>query len=230
MSEKEVRGEKIVEETITSDKRKEIVESNDSQEVVEEKIEVIEELIAKSTYKILLDELTRLLREDIRSLKRPYPPLINKAFFYVRPHERFLESWLKKWGEIVLIYCGKNNKFVVSLDELAVEFPFSSTKLNKSLSRDDLKKIVGKLVESGKAKWLDTKQEVALIYWISPSYIIDRILLHSREIGFKYITLHLLDKVFPDLPLEEKIALLNTIVTKNKGVWIKKNYAIRLNW
>ncbi len=228
MSEEEIKKEESsklekVDEVEHLEKNSKVVEAS------EEKIEFVEELLAKSTYKILQEELIRLLKEDLKEFQRPYPNLIEKPFFYVRPHKNFLDGWLKKWAEILLSYCGKNNRFTVSIDDLLFHFPFNSMKFNKSLSREDLKLIIDKLVEEGKAKWLDEKREVAIIYWVSPSFIINRILLHSREIGFKYITIHLLDRVFSDLPLSEKIALLNTIVTENKGIWIRKNYAIRLN-
>jgi len=228
MSEREIKREESskiedVEELESAEKISKVEELSDNS------IKFLEELLAQSTYKILQEELIRLLKEDLKIFIRPYPDLVNKPFFYIKPHKNFLEGWLKKWAEVLIIFCGRNNRFVVSIDELLSHFPFNSTKFNKSLSREDLKLIIDKLVEEGKAKWLDEKKEVALIYWVSPSFIINRILLHSREIGFKYITIHLLDRVFSDLPLIEKIALLNTIVTENKGIWIRKNYAIRLN-
>lgn len=195
-----------------------------------DEVEALNEVLAKSTYKILQEELVRLLKEDLKVFSRDYPDLINKRFFYIRPHERFFAAWVSKWAEILLAYCSNENRFIVSLDELVSTPPFRSDKTGLALSLEDLRIIIDRLVEDGKARWLDREKKVAIIYWVPLEYLADRIVELSREIEFKYVTVQLLDKVFPDLILEEKIALLNLIVTKNKGVWVKENYAIKLEW
>ncbi len=191
-------------------------------------LEEFGEAIDTNVFKMLEDEVVRLIVESEKVGKIDYPEYIEKSWFYIRPHKNFEDKWLEMWSEILLIYCRKNRTFVVNIIDLLIDEPFRSKDGIHAITMDDLRSIIDHLVNKGKARWLDDKKERALVYWEEPEGMVSKIVRFTREAGFKYVTLHLLDKTWPDLPIEEKINLLKKLVVSKKGVWVIENYAVKL--
>ena len=186
------------------------------------------EIIDVSTLKLLENELVEKIVEDEKRNYRRYPNWIKNVWPYIKPHKNFLGKWFEMWKQVLLIYLANERSFLVNVAELANSFPFYNSSIGKGIGVDALREIVDRLVKDGLARWLDKNKVTAVVYWQSLENIIQKILKYSREIGLKYITLDLLDKVWPNLPVDEKIKILNDIVSSKKGSWVIKNYAVKL--
>ena len=190
-------------------------------------IKLIEETRDIEAFKILEEEFVdRIIEEEKRTIP-PYPESVNKIWFYIKPHDKFVDNWYEMWADVLLIHCKRERKFLVDLNELVNLYPFTG-KMGKKLRVSDLEDIVDRLVEKRLAKWLNDDKKLAIIFWVNEQNILQKILKHSRAIGFKYITLDLLDKIWPDLPIEEKVNILNKLVTNKKAKWIIENYAVKI--
>ena len=221
----------IDEKVVVSKKgEKYVVQKEGKREEVDEEqlLKMLEEIRDVETFKLLENEFIRMIVEEEKKLVRSYPDILRRPWFYLKPHENFRESWCNKWSEIVLTYCIANRKFVIDINELASIYPFFNNDTGFSLKKEYLRGIIDVLVEKNMAKWVDKDKNIAIVYWISIENILQKILKYSRELEFKYITLDLLDKIWPDLPLSEKVKILNHLVAYKKAKWIIKNYAVKI--
>ncbi|MGQ4890971.1 MAG: hypothetical protein ACP6IP_00605 [Candidatus Njordarchaeia archaeon] len=215
---------------VTKKGEKYIVSKEEKVEEISEEqlLEMLEEVRDIETFKILENEFIRMIIDEEKKLVRPYPRILERQWFYVKPHKNFQDSWYEKWSEVILTYCVSNRKFVVDVNELISIYPFVHKDSGLAIKKEDLQGALDVLVEKKMARWLDKDKNIAIVYWVSIKNILQKILKYSRELEFKYITLDLLDKIWPDLPLSEKVKVLNHLVAYKKAKWIIKNYAVKI--
>jgi len=228
MMEKESEREEDVETLDNIVEEKKVTKKVIKKYVVKELLEKLNEILDVNTLRLLENEVVEKIIEEEKALKTPYPDLINEPWIYIRPHKRFLDKWYDMWKNILMTYAINERKFLVDLTKLTKTFPFYNASYGKGLSLSDLQIIIERIINEKKGRWLNTDKTLAIIYWEPINNIIQKILKYSREIGLKYITIDLLDKIWSDLPINEKVKILNWIVTNSKGKWVVKNYAIKI--
>jgi len=94
------------------------------------------------------------------------PEWTKKPFMYIIPkNERMKDSWLEKWGDLVLLYCRTTITHVIALEELRAFEPFTNESHGKKISLEQMQFLIDSLIRKELAKWLDESKLRARIYY-----------------------------------------------------------------
>jgi len=152
------------------------------------------------------------------------PEWTRKPFMYIIPkNERMKESWLEKWGDLVLLYCRTTISHVIALEELRTLEPFTNGNHGKKISLEQMQFLIDDLIRKELAKWLDDSKLRARIYYKTLEEFAEMLIkyIFDRGLDTEYlITLKELrgfEQEWSSLPDEDLDELLK-ILEKQKKV------------
>jgi hypothetical protein len=172
------------------------------------------------------EPVVEVVEDLMAEFSRKLPSWIGKPWMYVKPtHEGHFKNWIDSWKKLILDYSELLTRHIVSVYDLRDLHPFTNKENGKDLSIGELQTIISKMVDDNLAKWLDTDNLNARIYfktdleWASILYqfMVDN--GYATDILTLYEMKNLGQK-WSSLPDTELALILDILVEQNKAKWI----------
>ncbi len=126
-----------------------------------------------------------VVKEDPYQLfVKQVPDWTKKPFMYIiTKNEKMRESWLQKWGDLVLLYSRTTISHIVAIEQLRQLEPFRNSSNGKTLSLEQMQILIDYLVAKELAKWLDDAKLRARIYYKTLEEFADMLLKYVLDRG-----------------------------------------------
>ena len=155
-------------------------------------------------------------------------PFRNTPYMFVVPRNKTLHrNWLEEWSTLLLDWARKNRIIKISLDKLKLEPIFRCGEYQLDKSGFDL--LINYMLKMDLVEWIDQKEKIIRIKWISNDELIDEIYRWAWNSGKTEIDVYQLMKekgIWSNLNREELYSLLAEMVKKGKGAWLDKKKTI----
>ena len=203
----------------------------EKKEILIERTQKISETRLKETLEISVDrliekEFVKKMRRILDKLKNvDYPEWVNKPWARIRPHDNFYDDWIKKWKDIIIIFCRKKGRFTCSVADIMINWPFYDGA--KKLNIDDIRNMIDKLVEEEVAKWLDKRKDYFIVYWIPLEELAIIIKNEAQRVGLLVLREKILREILEDLPNGDIYRLLSILIKEGIAEWIAEGQAIK---
>ncbi|MCD6491508.1 MAG: hypothetical protein J7K59_04350 [Candidatus Korarchaeota archaeon] len=176
--------------------------------------------------RLLEDELVDELAKELNSGEIRFPEWVKNPWSKIPPHENFLESWIKKWSNIIISFAKQKKKWVFSIHELLLTFPFNDG--HRVLDIEYLRKIIDYMAKNNLTEWIDEKKETFIVFWESLDAIAEKLFKKANQLGLVRIRSSTLERILSDLPQPKILEIMNILVRKGYAKWIIPNTAVKL--
>lgn len=176
--------------------------------------------------RLLEDELVDELAKELNSGKIRFPEWVKNPWSKIPPHENFLESWIKKWSNIIISFAKLKKKWVFSIHELLLTFPFNDG--HRVLDIESLRKIIDYMAKNNLTEWIDERKETFIVFWESLDAIAEKLFKKANQLGLVRIRSSTLERILSDLPQPKILEIMNILVRKGYAKWIIPNTAVKL--